>query len=89
MNADNLSAPACEVPSDVPERLARIEEHIGEIKTALVGNPKLGHRGLVSRVEHIEGKVENHDRKLVVWGSIVTAGLVAASFFKDAILGRK
>jgi hypothetical protein len=52
-----------------------------------VGNPKLGHKGLVARVETVEQLAERHDRKLLVGGAIVTAAVGLTQFLKDKILG--
>jgi hypothetical protein len=30
----------------------------------------MGHRGLAQRVEHIEQRVDSHDRKLLQWGAV-------------------
>ncbi len=49
--------PPCVATSDVAARLDRIEDGMRDIKTALIGNAKLGHRGLVTRVESIEETV--------------------------------
>ena len=57
-------------------------------RTALIGNPSLGHKGLVTRVEAVEQLAERHDRKLLVWGGIVSAGIVAAQFLQEKILGK-
>lgn len=69
-------------------RLTRIEDGLADIKIALVGNPKFGHRGLVNRVDTMESKVEHHDRKLLVWGSIITAAVTVATFLKEKIFGQ-
>lgn len=71
-------------PSD-QKRLQNIEAAVYEIRSALVGNPKLGHRGLFQRVETIEDRVEKHDRKLLVWGTVLTAAGTAATFLKDKL----
>lgn len=81
-----LPAPPCFADPDVHVRLASMEETLKEIRTAVIGNPKLGHRGLVCRVDAVEAKVETHDRKLVLWGGIVTAGFTALTLLKDRLI---
>lgn len=65
-----------------------METGIYDIKTALVGN-RFGHRGLVNRMDDMEKKVEHHDRKLLVWGSILVASGTVATFFKDFFIRNK
>ncbi len=43
-----------------------------EIKLALSGNSRLGHRGLVARLEQVESQVDRFNKKFLVWGGIVT-----------------
>jgi hypothetical protein len=82
-----LPAAPCMATPDVAEQLREIRETQQEIRTALVGNPKLGHKGLVARVETVEQLAERHDRKLLVGGAIVTAAVGLTQFLKDKILG--
>ena len=67
----------------VEERLERIEQTVGEIRTALCGNQRLGHRGLVCRVKDVEAIVAKHDRKLIAWGAAITTALALFSTLKD------
>lgn len=83
-----LPAPACVATPDVAEQLREIRDTQQEIRTALIGNPKLGHKGLVARVEAVEQLAERHDRKLLVWGGIVSAAVVTAQFLQEKILGK-
>lgn len=84
----DLPTSPCVVSTDVAEQLRQIHATQQEIKTALIGNPALGHQGLVTRVERIEERVEKHDRKLLVWGSLVAAAAVAIEFLKDIFTAR-
>ena len=88
INSDHLPAPACVATPEVNEQLREIRATQQEIRTALIGNPSLGHKGLVHRVEFIETRVEAHDRKLLVWGGIVSAAVVTAQFLQEKILGK-
>lgn len=85
---DNLPAAPCLAIPEVTEQLRAIRETQQEIRTALIGNPALGHKGLVARVEAVEQLTERHDRKLLVWGGIVSAAVVAAQFLQEKILGK-
>lgn len=89
-NSDHLPAPACVATPEVNEQLREIRATQQEIRTALIGNPALGHKGLVHRVEFIETRVEAHDRKLLVWGTTITAGVTLAvtalQFLKEKLL---
>lgn len=83
---EELPAGPCALSPEAHRRLEAIEGTLGKIHVALVGNPDMGHKGLVARVEATENKVEAHDRKLLVWGAIATAFLTAFEFLKDKIL---
>lgn len=85
---ENHPAPACVATPEVTEQLRAIREVQQEIRTALIGNPSLGHKGLVTRVEAVEQLAERHDRKLLVWGGIVSSAVVAAQFLQEKILGK-
>ena len=79
------AAPCAMISPEADLRLKSMEDTLHEIKGALVGNPKLGHKGLCQRLETIETRVEAHDRKLLVWGSVITAFLTAFEFLKDRL----
>lgn len=74
MSQDELSA-----------RLDKQDALLQSIHTALIGNPALGNRGLVKRVEVIEEKVETHNHKLLAWGGVVTGVVFAISYLKEKI----
>lgn len=78
-------APPDSTEDDNKKQLREIAEAVHEIRNALVGNPRLGHRGLFHRVEVVEDRVEKHDRKLLVWGSVLTAAGVTLTFVKDKL----
>lgn len=64
----------------IAERLAKIEASISKIEVALVGNPPMGQKGIVQRLETLETRVEKHDKKLILWGGIVTGAIFIAQF---------
>jgi len=83
-----LPGPPCiTAEGDQQDRLSNIETAVYEIRSALVGNPKLGHKGIVHRLDAVEVKAEASDRKLLVWGGIAAAAGTALSFAKDKLLG--
>jgi tetrahydromethanopterin S-methyltransferase subunit G len=53
---DQLPASPC-LTGDTQQRLDRIERSVEQIKAALVGNPAIGHRGIVPRIDAIETTV--------------------------------
>jgi len=83
----HAAAPSHATPELVSEQLRHIRDTQQEIRLALIGNPSLGHKGLVHRVESIEAKVEQHDRKLLVWGTGITAAITAVQLLKEKIFG--
>lgn len=85
---DNLPAAPCLATTEVTEQLRAIRDTQQEIRTALIGNPALGHKGLIARVEAVEQLADRHDRKLLVWGGIVSAFVVTAQFLQEKILGK-
>jgi hypothetical protein len=67
----------------------RMRSEMQEIKHAIVGNPAMGHRGLVGRVDALEGKVENLDGLVKKGGGAVigvTAVVELLRHFKLVIL---
>lgn len=50
-------------------KIDSIDQSVNEISSALRGNPSLGTVGLASRIEQVEREVQDHERKLVKWGS--------------------
>ena len=82
MQNPNSENPYGELHPEVQERLERMETGIYDIKVALVGN-ELGHKGLIPRLEKVEVQTEQHDRKLLVWGGILSAAGVVLIYIKD------
>lgn len=69
------------------DELQTIRETLHRIEVAVSGDPKHGHRGLVARVESTEKKQEEHDKKLILWGGIVTGLSIAITHFKLRLFG--
>lgn len=72
----------------IRETINEIRDDVNLIKHALTGN-NLGQRGVFPRLDEVERKVELHDRKLLVWGSIIAAVLTALTFLKDLLFHSK
>lgn len=82
---DHLGSP---IPKVTDEELRRhvviTRRDVAEIKTVLLGN-KYGMKGAMERLDTVEQKTEIHDRKLLVWGSILAAAGTALVFIKDIL----
>lgn len=81
---DRLPAPSCEVPNDWRHRM---EAQVSDIHRAVIGDPQLGHRGLVSRVESLEIKVERHEVKLITWAGICAGAILCYDYLKQKLTG--
>ena len=62
-------------------------EQLDRIERAIAGEPALGHKGLAQRMNDAETVIAGHDRKLVLWGGVVTGLSVAASYLKTKLIG--
>jgi len=60
-NPPHLPAASCIVVDN--DRLQRIESQLSEIRSALVGNPAMGIKGIVHRTEAIEKTVDQIQRE--------------------------
>ncbi len=63
-----------------PDNFDRLQSSVDRIEKAIVGDPQMGHRGLAQRVEHIEQRVDSHDKKLLQWGAVFAVIGVGASW---------
>lgn len=68
------------------EQLSIVTDLVHEVRDSIMGNPSMGNKGLASRLEVVEDKTEKHDRKLLVWGSVLIAAGISAQFLKDFVL---
>jgi hypothetical protein len=78
-----------------PQEIQDIRDSLKRIERSIVGDPDMGHRGLIDRLEANEAElketkaiVDGMDRKLLKWGGIVTGISLAASYFKNEWLGK-
>lgn len=81
----NIPASPCWTSGTPPERLERIEYALDEIRGAIVGNRRLGHRGLVQRMQDLEALTASHNLKLVTWAGIIIGMNAVLLFFKYKI----
>lgn len=73
-----------EETSSLHERLDNQDRVLNEIRCAIVGNPAMGHAGLVTRMNQLEDKVEGHGRKLL----FATGALAGFSLLFDWFKGK-
>jgi len=73
-------------------RLDCQDEMLRDIKRALVGDPALGHQGLVSRqaqteeaLVQVKAEQDAQGKKLLLWGGMVAGASAVISFIKDKI----
>lgn len=69
------------------DQVRTIHEKLDRIERAITGEPHLGHKGLAQRIGDAEAVIAGHDRKLVLWGGVVTGLSVAASYLKTKLIG--
>jgi hypothetical protein len=67
---------------ELREYLEAMRVNIQELTTAITGNA-LGQEGIIPRLDNVETKVDAHDRRFLVWGSILSAAGTALVFVKD------
>ena len=80
---DHLPAPNCIMPED----FRRLERKVDDLTTALVGNPGIGHRGIVPRLDLVETTVakiatdraaEINARRGAMWVVSLVAAIIGA-----------
>ena len=73
-----------EETSSLHVRLDRQDCVLAEIRSAIVGNPTMGHVGLATRMNQLEDRVEGHGRKLL----FATGALAGFSLLFDWFKGK-
>ena len=67
------------------DKLAKLQDTVDEIKTALVGNSAMGQAGIVQRLHEVEKKTAQHGR-IITWvtmaWTVIVGGLI---YFKAHI----
>lgn len=79
---DEWPAPPTAMITELREDVGIIKEDIREIKAALMGTT-LQPNGIIPRLAKVEDETAAHGKKLLVWGSILSAAGVAFVFVKD------
>lgn len=69
------------------EEIASIRASLHRIELAIVGDPQVGHKGLAQRMTDNEAKTDAVDKKLLVWGGVVTGVGIALPYLKAKLLG--
>jgi len=69
------------------DELNALHRKLDAIHVAVVGDPSMGHQGLVARVAAIESEVKDHDQKFVKWGGVFLGIGLALEFVRSKILG--
>jgi hypothetical protein len=70
------------------QRLVKIEQAVGRIETALVGDSEMGNPGLVKRVGTVEGKVKTLQTERVKFLGAVAGASFVLSLLATYIFGR-
>ncbi len=83
-NSPLLPAPPCVSNEDLWQQVQDVKGTTNEILVAMKGN-KLGTKGLIPRVDELEVKQEETDRKLIKWAGIGAGFAVAMGLIKDWI----
>lgn len=52
-----------------PESFDKLHSSVQRIEKAIVGDPDIGHRGIIERIDQMEERINSHERKLLRWGS--------------------
>ena len=85
--SDQLPAPPCFLPQVCADRIGQMERQLAEVHRAVVGDPQLGHRGLVARMEAVEKSDAAQDRKFISWSGVVLGALFVLQFLKEKLFG--
>ena len=83
--SDALPTPACAFGNCIlVEEVREMRKTVDRIETALVGNPDLGQRGVIPRLNAVEATVAVHDRRFIKWSAVLGAIGAVLLFIKDA-----
>ena len=76
MSADEMES--------IKSQLTKQDEVLHEIRSALVGNKAMGHKGLVDQVQEHGKSIAEHDRKLVfaTGAAVAVSSLLSAAKIK-------
>jgi len=65
--------------------LIEVRDALYRIELSLSGDAKMGHRGIVARLECVEKAQAEHAKRFLVWGSMFTGAAMILTHFKSAI----
>lgn len=68
------------------DELRTIKDTLARIEKALIGDEEMGQRGIVQRLTDLEKQIADHDKKLVLWGGMVTGIVFALTHLRDKFL---
>ena len=71
----------------IHKRLDSQDAVLTRIEKSLTGDPQFGHTGIAQRLSSVENKLDAHDKKLILWGGIVTGASLAMGELKRKLLG--
>ena len=69
------------------EEIQSIKDSLHRIEQALMGDPTMGHRGIVSRLETVEQQQNEQGKKLILWGGIAAGVSIALTHLKTKVFG--
>lgn len=95
-NSPMLPAPPCISNEDLGRKIDSLTVVVHRVHGAVVGDPKMGHKGLATRVEEGEAtakthekKLEEHDRKFWLAGIGISLVGSVVLFLKDFFTSSK
>lgn len=72
--------------ADVLDVLSEMRSSMREIKTALVGKPELGQKGVIPRLEEVEKVQADHTKKIIWISAAVGGASVSLSSLAEKLL---
>ena len=82
---DHHPGPSCHVVTD--DWKVRMETNISDIRLALVGDKRMGHRGVIMRVDDLEKKIARQEVKIITWSGICAGAVLAYDYLRTKASG--